>query len=49
MVNILLYSGGDKICWLLTEAENYDWLVSEEFIKTIKSVRNSAETQLGKI
>jgi len=42
-------SGGDKICWLLADSKNYDWLVSEEFIENIKNVKDSAEIQLGKL
>ena len=33
---------------MLADSKNYDWLVTEDFIRNIKNVRDAAEAELGK-
>ena len=33
---------------MLADSKNYDWLVTEDFIRNIKNVKDAAETELGK-
>jgi len=34
---------------MLADSKNYDWLVTEDFIRNIKNVRDAAEAELGKL